>query len=88
MLNSYKFLGDCFELSNDDVMLGRSWLIDGWRDLLEGHQEKLERAEREMAPAVRLAHNEGGSQYEIAKVLQLPLKEVRVRFDQPTQGRE
>ncbi|RJT77960.1 hypothetical protein D6T63_13440 [Arthrobacter cheniae] len=83
MLNSYRLLGDCFELSDDEDMFGRGWLIEGWRDLLEGHQVKLERAEREMVAAVRLARNESGAWDEIATVLQLPSREVRVRLDQP-----
>ncbi|MEC5200282.1 hypothetical protein RCH21_002528 [Arthrobacter sp. PL16] len=87
MLNSYRLLGDCFELSDDEDMFGRGWLIEGWRDLLKGQQAKFERAEREMVAAVRLARNEGVSWSEIATVLQLPVNEVRARFDQPAPER-
>lgn len=82
MLHSYRLLGDCFELSDDEDMFGRGWLIEGWRELLEGHQGRLRRAEREMAAAVGLARNEGGSWEEIAGVLGLSAAEVRARFDQ------
>ncbi|MBG6226660.1 hypothetical protein IWX63_003259 [Arthrobacter sp. CAN_A2] len=85
LLHSYRLLGDCFELSDDEDMFGRGWLIEGWRDLLEGHQEKLLRAEREMAAAVSLARHEGGSWDDIAQVLRLPPAEVRARFDRPAQ---
>jgi hypothetical protein len=87
MLNSYRLLSDCFELSDDEDMFGRGWLVEGWCDLLKGQQAKFERAEREMAAAVRLARNEGGARPEIAKVLQLPVNDVRARFNQPTPER-
>ncbi|MBG6240168.1 hypothetical protein IWX78_003163 [Mycetocola sp. CAN_C7] len=33
--NTGGLLGECFEEYDDDDMMGRGWLIDGWRDLIE-----------------------------------------------------
>ncbi|MHA7284193.1 hypothetical protein [Arthrobacter sp. TMS2-4] len=88
MLQSYRLLGDCFELSDDEDLFGWGWLIEGWRDLLVGRQEQLQRAEREMAAAVGLAHHEGGSWDDIAQVLRLRPAEVYVRVGRPTQGQD
>ena len=84
LLNSYRLLGDCFELSDDADMMGRGWLIEDWRTLLESHQEQLERAERELNAAVKLARNEGGSWHDIADVLHISYDEARARFEEPT----
>ncbi|GAA2174913.1 hypothetical protein GCM10009784_15200 [Arthrobacter parietis] len=85
LLNSYRLLGDCFELSDDADMMGRGWLIEDWRSLLEGHQEKHERAERELKAAVKLALNEGGDWHEIGEALNLTASEARARFEDPAQ---
>ena len=88
MLHSYRLLGDCLELSDDEDLFGHGRPIECLSDLLEGHQEQLQRAEREMAAAVRLARQKGESWDDIAQVLRLPPAEVRARFDQPTQGQD
>lgn len=78
---SYRLLGDCFEQSSDDDMIGRGWFIEDWKALLEDRQQQAQRADRELSAAVRLARNEGASWHEIARTLCLPLKEVRARFN-------
>lgn len=49
MLNSYRLVRDCFELSSDEEMFGRGYLIEARKTLLEGHHEQLQRADRKMA---------------------------------------
>jgi hypothetical protein len=80
---SYRLLGDCFEESSDDELVGRGWLIEDWRALLKDRQQQAYRAERELSAAVRLARNEGVSWHDIGRTLRLPLEEVRARFDWP-----
>ncbi|WP_458117293.1 hypothetical protein [Arthrobacter sp. D2-10] len=84
LLNSYRLLGDCFELSDDEDMLGRGWLMEDWRTLLEGHQEQLERAQRVLGAAVKLARNQGADWHDIAKALNLTYDEARNRYDEQT----
>jgi hypothetical protein len=82
MLHQYRLLGDCFEQYDDDEMSGRGWLIDGWRDLVEGKREDLERAQRELAAAVKLARNEGATWNDIAELLGTTYEEARSRYNQ------
>lgn len=82
LMHQYRLLGDCFELSDDDDMMGRGWLIDGWRDLVEGKQSDLARAQRELAAAVKLARHEGAAWYEIAELLGITAEEARTRYAQ------
>lgn len=80
LMHQYRLLGDCFELSDDDDMMGRGWLIDGWRDLIEGKQSDLARAQRELAAAVKFARHEGAAWYEIAELLGITAEEARTRY--------
>jgi hypothetical protein len=80
---SYRLLGDCFEQSSDDDLAARGRLIQDWKTLLKDRQEQAQRAERELAAAVRLARNEGASWNDIARTLRLPLEETRAHFDWP-----
>lgn len=69
LLHQYRLLGDCFERSTDDEMMGRGWLIDDWWALVENKQDPLMRAERELTAAVKLARNEGASWADIGQLL-------------------
>lgn len=80
VMYEYKLLGECFETSNDDQMLGRVWLIENTSILLEGHADKLRRAQRELAAAVALARSRGQSWLEIADALDVPVNDARARF--------
>ncbi|WP_104182338.1 hypothetical protein [Arthrobacter sp. B0490] len=86
LLNSYRLLGDCFELHSDEDLARRGWLLSDWKTLLENRQEQLQRADRELAAAVRLARNEGASWHDIARILRLPIAEARAHFDWPHGG--
>lgn len=80
LLNSYRLLGDCFETETDEDMMGRGWLIESWGKLLRGHQEKAQQAKRELAAAVRLARNEGGTWIEIGQARGMDYQQVREHF--------
>ncbi|MHA7145395.1 hypothetical protein ACX80U_11830 [Arthrobacter sp. TmT3-37] len=85
-LHSYRLLGDCFELSSDDDLVRRGWLIEDWKALLENRQEQSVRAERELTAAAQLARDQGASWHDIARILRLPVQEARARFDWPHGG--
>lgn len=80
LLNRYRLLGDCFEQYDDDEMMGRGWLVDGWRDLIDAKQEALARAERELAAAVKLGRHEGATWRDISQLLGITAKEARTRY--------
>lgn len=80
LLNRYRLLGDCFEQHDDDEMMGRGWLVDGWRDLIDAKQEALARAERELAAAVKLGRHEGATWRDISQLLGITAKEARTRY--------
>lgn len=71
----------------DNNTNGCGWFAQDWRDLVENYQAELERAERELATAVRLARTSGAGWDEIARTLRLPVEETRCRFDHPVSGR-
>jgi hypothetical protein len=81
LLNSYRLLGDCFEDATDEEMLGRGWLIDGWRDLVEGHHQRAEKARREFVAAIRLARNEGASWRELSAITGHTEAELQTMLD-------
>lgn len=80
LMHQYRLLGDCFELSDDDDMIGRGFLIEDWESLLESKQTNLARAQRELAAAVKLACHEGAVWYEIAALLGITAEEARTRY--------
>lgn len=82
LMHQYRLLGDCFELSDDDDMMGRGFLIEDWESLLESKQTNLARAQRELAAAVKLARHEGAVWYEIAELLGITEEETRTRYAQ------
>lgn len=82
LMHQYRLLGDCFEQYDDHEMMGRGWLIDGWRDLVEGKQSDFARAQRELTAAVKLARHEGAAWHEIAELLGITAEEVRTRYAQ------
>lgn len=77
LLHQYRLLGDCFEQSDDDDMMGRGWLVDGWRELVGGKQEELMRVERELDAAIKLARHEGASWADIGQLLGVTAEEAR-----------
>ncbi|SEF13168.1 hypothetical protein SAMN04489740_4340 [Arthrobacter alpinus] len=79
-LHEYQLLGKCFETLNYYEMMGRGWLIEHPLTLVEGHSEKLRRAQRELDASVALARSQGTAWTDIAQALGVNVEEARNRF--------
>lgn len=70
-MHAYRLLGDCFEDSTDEEMMGRGFLIEEPLELIKEKFEQEKKARRELLAAVRLAHYKGNDWREIGTALDM-----------------
>ncbi|WP_343320529.1 hypothetical protein AAFM46_16740 (plasmid) [Arthrobacter sp. TMP15] len=76
----YQLLGECFETSSDEEMMGRGWVLENPLILIEGHGDNVRRAKRELTAAVALARHQGVSWTAIGDALDMSRAEARARY--------
>lgn len=80
-MHEYQLLGECFETSTDEDMMGRGWAIDSPLILVEGHADNLRRAQRELAAAVTLARARGNNWTAISEALDMTRADAVAHYD-------
>ncbi|WP_432246284.1 hypothetical protein ACRB8A_20100 (plasmid) [Arthrobacter sp. G.S.26] len=79
-LHGYRLLGECFEDSTDEEMMGRGFLLDDPLLLVRQRVEDQARVQRELAAAVRLARYKDMNWWDIGEALGVPAAEARQTF--------
>lgn len=69
LVASYKLLGECFEDTSAEDMLGRGFLMDVPLELVRDKFDKAAQARRELVAAVKLARFKGLGWHEIGEAL-------------------
>lgn len=80
LVTSYTLLGECFETTDADDMLGRGYLMEIPLDLLKAKHERLAQARRELLAAVKLSRYKGQDWHEIGAVLGMSWVEAMKQF--------
>ncbi|WP_420181246.1 hypothetical protein [Paenarthrobacter sp. TA1.8] len=80
LVSSYKLLGDCFEATAAEDMLGRGFLMEVPLDLVKDKFDAAARARRELLAAVKLARYKGMDWHEIGAALGMTWVEAMKKF--------
>lgn len=80
LVSSYKLLGECFEDTTAEDMLGRGFLMDVPLELVRDKFDKAAQARRELVAAVKLARFKGLDWHEIGAALGMTRAEAMKDF--------
>lgn len=86
LVASYKLLGECFEDTPSEDMLGRGFLMDVPLELVRDKFDKAAQARRELLAAVKLARFKGLDWHEIGAALGMTWGEAKNMFSERERG--